>query len=483
MVMISISLLLVSCNFSNEEDDTKRPVPILKGNEIEMSFDVAKENMNTDIDIFMDTSVSMRGYLFVENSEFSATLSGIDVATKSIANKSKNKEVNYFEFGSEVREIEDFDDLKDWENYDFTSSSIDHAINKLDFKNLSVIITDLAVKTESMDLLINKLSSDVISKGYSIGLIGAKSKYEGYVYSLEKENDKIVVLNSDKGPSKYFPFYMLVIGEQDLITKFYEDLEYYTLSDLAKGTYNYTLIPLVSKGILDNVKAEEFTFDLLNEESAMFQESEDIVNEESYPYQYKIRHASENDIGFKVSGINYNLIKHIPKVKSVVYEEVDVYQYDQEADTWNAIDKSEDLVDIRMNSSDGDVEYDIVVKSNLIEDKGVYAINSKLYYGQSKETNQSIFEIPDWINQWSTNKSKIKPWKEEFEAFSKVYGVPKTNEVASKYKRWLKKNEMKSVVDMNSTIDLNKLVKKICYFVDHEEDVKIHDFTIYIRKE
>lgn len=484
VLLILVALLSMSgCGTSQPKRTNHTPLPAFSA-EVGKLINIEKKETTypANIDLFFDMSVSMRGYLYPGATKYKSVMDGLLVTAETQVNKAADGQVHYYQFGDSFDEMQNPDTVKNWEAYNYSDSFIYLAIENANLEHLTVIVTDLAVETESLDTLINRIGTEYMSKGYAIGLVGVKSEYEGYVYSLEEVSDRVVLLTEGKEPKDQFPFYLLVLGQQEEITTFYKDLEYYTLSEFPKESYNYTLIPLASKGLLSQIDDSQVSFSRLNEDSAIFVDTQDVILDEKVP-QYKINRSPKNEVGFNLKGLSYSEIPFIPSSTSTISNKIELLQYEEITQKWIPLSEIDKYIQIE-DLTDGenmDINYEIL--PDLLDSNKSYAVVTTAYLKQGEEDEKNIFKVPEWIYNWTTDKAKISAWKDEFNSFKAVYGQPSSEKVATKYKKWLGDNGLVTQVGLSSTNNLDKFFKKISYFVEKGEDIPLYQHKFYITKE
>lgn len=438
----------------------------------------------TDIDLMFDTSISMRGYLFPGYTRYSKVVEGLATTAQTLVNANEKLKMNYYQFGEKFTAVKTPDKLNNWDFYNYTDSYIDLAVTNANLENLTLIVTDLGTEEEeAFDKLINKIGSQYISRGYAIGILGIKSEYEGYVYSVEEKDDQVVVLTDNKPIKDTHPFYVLILGKQENIINFYDNLKNFTLNDFPAEAYNFTLIPLASKGIVSNVSDQNFALERLNAESSIFVDTDQFI-ENTKASRYKISRQPRGKVGFKISGLNYETIKYMPVTNSVIDNKLELQSYDSTQGKWIPVDKQDDIVTIKdlSDSSKKTINMDITVNpDNMVRDTS-YAICISSFIKQGSVEDQPLFKIPDWVTQWTTDKKQIPLWKNEYARFSKKFGEPSSSTVAGKYRSWLKDAKIQSVVHFNTTKDLDKIFKKIYYYVEKGNDIELYRNVFYITK-
>jgi hypothetical protein len=439
---------------------------------------------STDIDLMFDTSISMRGYLFPGYTRYSKVVEGLATTAQTLVNANEKLKMNYYQFGEKFAAVKTPDKLNNWDFYNDKDSNIDLAITNANLENLTIIVTDLGTEEEeAFDKLINKIGSQYISKGYAIGILGIKSEYEGYVYSVGEKDDQIVVLADNKPIKDTYPFYVLVLGKQENIINFYDNLKNFTLNDFQEEAYNFTLIPLASKGIISNVSDQNFALERLNAESSIFVDTDQFIDNMK-ANRYKISRQPRGEVGFKISGLNYETIKYMPVTNSVIDNKLELQSYDSSQGKWIPVDRQDDIVRITdlSDNSNKTINMEIAVNPDTMICNTSYAVCISSYIRQGSEEDQPIFKIPDWVAEWTTDKKQIPLWKNEYAQFKKKFGEPSTTAVADKYRSWLKSAKIQSVVHFNTTKDLDKIFKKIYYYVEKGNDIEVYRNVFYITK-
>lgn len=107
------------------------------------------------------------------------------------------------------------------QGYDYSENYLSYVLKELNAEHLSVLITDLYELGDNTGSLYEALASQVIEKGNMVALIGIQSEFAGKIYDLDRYQNKVIygvdnfVKNQDKSEIKYHPFYILVFGKED----------------------------------------------------------------------------------------------------------------------------------------------------------------------------------------------------------------------------------------------------------------------------
>ena len=169
-----------------------------------------------NIDVHIDGSGSMLGYINKNNSSYIQALKLLD-STLSLGSKRSNTIVKYHRSGDHKNESKEltrseFRKASKATFYDGTSSvfpavSSDLAsiVNKpKKSRNLTVIVTDLDQNDGDVNLITNKIKAGYFNQkdeNYAVGVWGIKSEFEGTVYSASDANKKFQYSTSGKSNS------------------------------------------------------------------------------------------------------------------------------------------------------------------------------------------------------------------------------------------------------------------------------------------
>lgn len=184
---------------------------------------------NLTISVYVDGTPSMEGYVNPQGSRYKETLKILD--NQFYLN---SKKLNYNRLGTNIQQIPREQFITDALESKFYSgndkysslsvSQIEKAIKPGKDNQMSVIITDLYQKNSDVtkvnrEIQNNYLNSDLVDKGYAVGVIAVKSQFEGNVYT-EVSDTSFPYNTQGKKPNRYHPFYVIFLGK-------YSDINYY----------------------------------------------------------------------------------------------------------------------------------------------------------------------------------------------------------------------------------------------------------------
>ncbi len=203
------------------------------------------------IDVNIDGSGSMLGYINQENSSYIQALKLLD-STLNLSSRRSPSTVKYYRSGdyqhqakgltrSEFRKANK-SDFYDGTNSTFpaVSSDLGSLITKpKNSDRLTVIITDLEQNDGDVNLIANKIKENYFNSqdnNYAVGIWAVKSEFNGTVYSASDANKKFNYNTVGKTSKQYRPFYILFLGDYQDITNYFDKLakEEGNLSDRSK---------------------------------------------------------------------------------------------------------------------------------------------------------------------------------------------------------------------------------------------------------
>jgi len=186
------------------------------------------------IDLYVDGTPSMRGYVNAPSSRYQDTLEAllgilnIDPVAFDGSTRSPSRETQYFRLGVNdstgkaiqkiTREQYRQAELPQFYGGDATFpslavSQIDAAIKPPDADNkMTVIITDLYQAKEDAGMIANSIKEYLMKthQGGAVGVLGIRSEFNGTVYTEGQAGAQSFPYNSKGQPQR--PFYLLLIG-------------------------------------------------------------------------------------------------------------------------------------------------------------------------------------------------------------------------------------------------------------------------------
>lgn len=189
---------------------------------------------NLAINVYVDGTPSMEGYVNQDNTRYQKTLELLE-STFSL----NSREVKYNRLGTNIQEIKRSQFLRDASEPKFYSgnrqyprllvSQIDKAIKPGNENQMNVIITDLYQKDSditkvNLEIKNNYLNSNLVDKGYAVGVIGIKSEFKGTVYTELSSRSQFSYNTQGKKTNQYHPFYVIFLGKYSDIDTYFTKL-------------------------------------------------------------------------------------------------------------------------------------------------------------------------------------------------------------------------------------------------------------------
>lgn len=193
--------------------------------------DTANLSQPLDVSIYVDGSDSMLGFVAKPNSNY---VKMMEILATSIT-EDNNTRIEYYRLGetqplTRTRFRQDsklpiFYDSKD-PTYQPITSPIQSAIipPAEGREKLTIIVTDL--EGDDPGKLIEALNKNYFTQGrqdYTIGIIGVKSQFNGIVFNPFTGKAKFKYASDENNPDTYRPFYLIVIGKFDRISRYFEE--------------------------------------------------------------------------------------------------------------------------------------------------------------------------------------------------------------------------------------------------------------------
>ena len=200
----------------------------------------AKLTDSLNIDVHIDGSGSMLGYINKDNSSYTQTLKLLD-STLGLGGKRSQTTVKYHRSGDRKNKSKEltrseFRKASKAEFYNGTnsvfpavSSDLASIVNKPKKSgNLTVVVTDLDQNDGDVNLIANKIKAGYFNQkheDYAVGVWGIKSEFNGTVYSASDASKKFQYNTDGKTNSQYRPFYVLFLGHYQDIADYFDKLQ------------------------------------------------------------------------------------------------------------------------------------------------------------------------------------------------------------------------------------------------------------------
>jgi hypothetical protein len=218
-----ISSVTVGCLNTTTPPEVSCPQPSIK--------EPSESTAHVDVSIYLDATPSMQGFVVPRSTTRYINL--LDAIVASF--QGWEKSIKYYRFGEAIEQFdeEQYSKAKKPEFYNsslrFVNSDISLPIkqNTSDGKSLKIIVTDLYQKEGEIDTVIKSIDKKYFKNKdeKSIGIMALKSEFSGSIFDIGLAKKQMNYDTSTKESDKYHPLYLIVIGSDGDIKKFFDTIK------------------------------------------------------------------------------------------------------------------------------------------------------------------------------------------------------------------------------------------------------------------
>jgi hypothetical protein len=383
---IVISLLIVSW-ISFYISQGCRPNPI--NDKIPLpnyNFPLSKNLQNVPIDIYYDATPSMEG--FVPNNNLGANDDKfLDFISTNLQNAAPDvSNPRFFKFGNSVSVINNNirDEIRSHAFFNSSQTYLDSVIQRCDTTRLTIIATDLFQTDGDIARIVREITKKFLQRNKAVGLAAFLSEFDGIVYDIGPQR----LTMKYRGLR---PFYLLVLGDYLNIQSYFDKLN-------AMGIpFQERQFNIISNFIIDppfsfytNVCSIKATHNLVGRK-LLSQSSPTLKG------QFNLRNKGESYLVavFNIKQLPYSLPIHTSKLDFVV-SRANVY-LDRDTVPKNV----DNALFFDSDSFLSQTQYQM--RFNIQESKLIY----EGIYLFEIETKLSNTELPQWIQEWNMDISRI----------------------------------------------------------------------------
>mgnify|MGYP002624401172 CR=1 FL=1 len=333
-----------------------------------------------NVDIYFDSTESMRGYTTLDADNIYRTLPYLlhDIGDSM-------GEVKFFKFGEKITPLQphEYKNFTTEEPYNEIITEVHNVIEKSNPENLSIIITDLFENDADWSIITEKIRKKYFAKNLDVAVIGIKNPFQGKIFDVGLKKASFDY-DSGSSPEKFRPFYLLVLGQspaiQDFINRFKEKIT--SENEIGILLLSKNLIPTTTN-FADNqeLKLENFlTEDILK--------LDDAANYAEEIREFRVENFdSPASITSPLSNINYvNL--NMDELQS----EAKVYFAEQSV--WKKFPKNDIKATLEQDGERFFVKIEMTPIKSL--DKDTFNFVQVLISPTPKS-----FELPAWVEEWN----------------------------------------------------------------------------------
>ena len=169
-----------------------------------------------DSDIYFDATVSMKG--FTNSTIGNVYLSLPDLLGDLCGSMGETK---FFSFGEHIHPLDrtNYRRLTAPEVYIEPITAVANVVDRADTNHLSIIVTDLFESESDWSNVAQKLREKFFANNLAVAVVGIKNPFNGEIFDVGLNAAKFNY-NSFDDPNRYRPFYLLIMGRDDVVKNF-----------------------------------------------------------------------------------------------------------------------------------------------------------------------------------------------------------------------------------------------------------------------
>lgn len=203
---MTVTLLVVGCG---NKIQNVPPLPGTLPNVL-----TAPEKVDTDV--YFDATVSMKGFTTLASGNVYLTLP--DLLGDLCGSMGT---VKFFSFGQTIHALDgrNYRRFTTPDVYTEPITAVANVVDAADTSHLSIIVTDLFESDSDWSNVTQKLRDKFFANHLALAVIGIKNSFYGEIFDVGLNAAKFNY-NSWDDPNRYRPFYLLVMGRDDVVKNF-----------------------------------------------------------------------------------------------------------------------------------------------------------------------------------------------------------------------------------------------------------------------
>ncbi len=372
LIICAVTIFLIGCG---NEIRTVPPLPGTLPN-----FLNAPEKIDTDI--YFDATVSMKGFTTLAAGNVYLTLPDLlgDLCGST-------GEVKFFSFGEQIHALDgrSYRQFATPEVYNEAITAVANVVDRADTNHLSIIVTDLFESDSDWSNVTQKFREKFFANHLSVGVIGIKNSFYGEIFDVGL-NAAHFNYNSWDNPDRYRPFYLLVMGRDDIVKNFLRKFNERQILP------NDTGFLLLSEN-LNETPADFSNFEL--------DEVENFYSDETLGLDSRVKEFGLDKFSEAASFIvNWEYkppLGACPLDLSEVDTEIEIFSV--EGEEWTPLQKNDLRVGLlKDNRQSGN----FLIKISLTPEKTL--AEGKLNFVRIKVMpKENGYKLPAWVELWSVN--------------------------------------------------------------------------------
>lgn len=161
------------------------------------------------VNLYVDATVSMTGYVADPNGRYPQFLQGLESAAQTTFRRA---DVHFYRFGAQAREVArpEFLAARGPGYYTERVTDIDQVIDCGPPNEVRVVVTDLFQSEGDVNAIVARVKDRCFQRGRSVAVLGLTGQFNGRVYDAKVPTFSYA---STADPSTYRPFYALLLGD------------------------------------------------------------------------------------------------------------------------------------------------------------------------------------------------------------------------------------------------------------------------------
>ena len=172
------------------------------------------------VDLYVDATVSMGGYVADANGRYPQFLEGLESAAQTTWRRA---DVHFFRFGEQAQQLSRpaFLAAKTPGFYTEKITGIDQVVDCGGPSDVRVIVTDLFQSEGDVNAIVGRVKDRCFQRGRAVAVLGVPSQFRGKVYDAKVP---AYVYASTASPTTFRPFYALLLGAPSALEPFLASL-------------------------------------------------------------------------------------------------------------------------------------------------------------------------------------------------------------------------------------------------------------------
>lgn len=335
-----------------------------------------------DTDIYFDATVSMKGFTSLATSNVYLTLPDLlgDLC-------GSQGEVKFFSFGEQIHLLDgrSYRQFTTPEVYKEPITAVANVVARADTNHLSIIVTDLFESESDWSNVTQKLREKFFANHLAVAVIGIRNPFNGEIFDVGLNAAKFNY-NSFDDPNRYRPFYLLVMGRDEVVKNF-----------LRKFNERQTL-PNDTGYLVLTENLTETPSDFSNFELG---EVENFYSDDTLGLDNRVKEFGLDNFNEAASFIftwQYNPpLGACPLDLSEVDTSVEIFSV--EGEEWTPLEKNDVRISLLKDERQSGI---FLVKVSLTPEKSL--AEGKLNFVRIKVMPKDFgYKLPAWVELWSVN--------------------------------------------------------------------------------